>query len=159
MAGRSSDTQGVRAFLTAELEPDEAELLRRAFSVGVGPLEVESLSENGRTIHQLLSNPSVDEAQTALNRIPDTLRDRLLAMSPTSYLNDIRAPLIVLLHDRGDTVVPVGESRRLREMLSGRAGIHYTELQSQHLNPARLPVFRLARELTRFLFALYPLFR
>ena len=66
-------------------------------------------------------------------------------MSPINYLKDIQSPLIVLLHDCGDTVIPVGESRRLRAMISLRAGVHYTELQFQHLNPAKLPLFRLAR--------------
>lgn len=72
---------------------------------------------------------------------------------------DIHAPLIVLLHDRGDLVIPVGESRRLWFALSGRAGVHYTELQFQHLDPTRLPLFRLVRELGKFFPAVYPMFR
>ncbi|MDY6892772.1 MAG: hypothetical protein SVO26_03530 [Chloroflexota bacterium] len=94
-----------------------------------------------------------------MDQLPATFRDRLCAMSPINYLKDIQSPRIVLLHDRGDTVIPVGESRRLQAMLVSRAGVHYTELQFQHLNPAQLPVFRLARELVKFYAALYPLFR
>ena len=45
---------------------------------------------------------------------------------PLHYLRDIRAPLIVLLHDRDDPVIPVGESRRLRDALAGaqRGALH-----------------------------------
>lgn len=72
-----------------------------------------------------------------------------------------RAPLIVLLHDRGDQVVPVGESRRLCSALDGRAGVRYTEMQFQHLDPAKvkLPFPHLVRELSRFFAAMYPIFR
>lgn len=77
------------------------------------------------------------------------------------YLKDIHAPLIVLLHDRGDLVVPVGESRRLRSALAGHAGVHYTEMLFGHLDPVKgkLPLFRLVWELGKFFLAVYPLFR
>ncbi|MDQ6604095.1 MAG: hypothetical protein M3Z19_15340, partial [Chloroflexota bacterium] len=83
------------------------------------------------------------------------------ALSPMEYLEDIRAPLIVLLHDRGDQVVPVGESRRLRSALAGHAGVQYTEMLFQHLDPAKgkLPLFRLVREFGKFFRAVYPMFR
>ena len=85
----------------------------------------------------------------------------LFRSSPTNYLNDIHAPLIVLLHDRGDQVIPVGESRRLCSALAGRAGVHYTEMQFQHLDPvkAKLPLHRLVREFAKFFAAMYPIFR
>ena len=79
-------------------------------------------------------------------------------MSPVNYLNDIHTPLIILVHDIGDTVIPVGESRRLHAGLSTHSGVHYTELQFQHLNPAKLPVYRLARELVKFFSVIYKLF-
>jgi len=144
--------------LTAELEPDEAELLRESFSAGEGQLEIDKLSHNGRVIYSLLTNPDADEAKRIMDQLPSDFRDRLSAMSPMNYFKYIQSPLIILLHDRGDTLIPVGESRRLRAMLQSRAGFHYKELQFQHLNPAKLPVFRLARELAKFYAALYRLF-
>jgi len=68
---------------------------------------------------------------------------------------------IVLLHDRGDQVIPVGESRRLLSALADHAGVHYTEMQFSHLDPVKgkLPLFRLVRELGKFFLAMYPLFR
>jgi hypothetical protein len=68
---------------------------------------------------------------------------------------------MVLLHDRGDQVIPVGESRSLCSALAGRSGVHYTEMQFQHLDPvkAKLPLIRLIRELGKFFRAVYPLFQ
>ncbi len=102
-----------------------------------------------------------DDAETALHRLPPIMQERLAALSPMNYLKDIHAPLIVLLHDRGDQVIPVGETRRLRSALTGHAGVHYTEMLFQHLDPVKgkLPLFRLARELGKFFLAVYPLFR
>jgi hypothetical protein len=144
--------------LTAELEPDESELLQEYFSGCKGQLEVSRLSPEGQIIYSLLANPDADEAKRITEQLPGDFQDRLLAMSPMKYLRDIQSPLIVLLHDRGDNVIPVGESRRLQSMLQSRDGVHYAELQFQHLNPAKLPVFRLVRELWKFYKALYPLF-
>jgi len=82
-------------------------------------------------------------------------------LSPMNYLKDIHIPLMILLHDRGDHVIPVSESRRLRSTLDGYAGVHYTEMQFQHLDPvkAKLPLSRLVRELGKLFVAMYPLFR
>jgi hypothetical protein len=75
---------------------------------------------------------------------------------------DLRAPLVVLLHDRDDPVIPVGESRRLRDALAGRGGVRYTEFTVfKHLDPTKgnpSPI-ALARELVRFGRAIYPIFR
>ncbi len=144
--------------LTAELEPDEAELLRATFSVGEGQLEIDKLSQNGRAIYLLLTNPDPEEAKRIIEQLPLAFRNRLFSISPINYLKYIQYPLIILLHDREDTVIPVGESQRLWARLSSRAGVHYTELQFQHLNPAKIPIFQLARELVKFYIALYPLF-
>jgi hypothetical protein len=88
------------------------------------------------------------------------MRERLDVLSPENYLTGLRAPLFIHLHDRGDQVIPVGESRRLQAALGGRSGIHYTEMQFSHLDPAkgRLPLLTLAGEFAKFLGAIFPLF-
>lgn len=144
--------------LTHELEPDEAKLLRETLTGSNHIPGIDGLSGNGRTIYTLLSHPDAKEAKKIMDELPTPFLDCLSAMSPMQYLKDIQAPLIVLLHDQGDTVIPVGESRRLRAALSTRQGVHYRELQFRHLDPSRLPVFRLVRELAKFYGALYPLF-
>ena len=146
---------------TALLGRGEAERLRSACGDAGGHLAGCDLSADGQAVYALLTARDAGEAETALHHLPPIMQGRLDAMSPINYLKDIHAPLIVLLHDRGDQVVPVGESRRLLSALAGRAGVHYTEMQFAHLDPVkgRLPFFRLVRELGKFFLAMYPLFR
>jgi dienelactone hydrolase len=147
--------------LTAWLSPGEAEQLRRTFAQECGHLDGSLLSADGRAVYSLLTALSEDEAETALHDLPPIMQERLTALSPMHSLSDIHAPLIVLLHDRGDQVVPVGESSGLRSALAGHAGVHYTEMLFQHLDPVKgkLSLFRLIRELSKFFLAVYPLFR
>lgn len=147
--------------LTAWLEPGEAERLRSAFANEGGQLDGRGLSEDGQAVYALLTAQEADEAEAALHRLPTAMQEQLTVLSPMNYLKDIHASLIVLLHDRGDQVIPVGESRRLRSALAGHTGVHYTEMLFQHLDPVKgkLPLFRLVRELGKFFLAVYPLFR
>jgi hypothetical protein len=147
--------------LTAWLEPGEAERLRSAFAAEGGQFDGHGLSEEGQVVYTLLTTPDADAAQRALHRLPLSIQERLTALSPLHYLQDIQVPLIVLLHDRGDQVIPVGESRRLHTALVGHAGVHYTEMLFQHLDPVKgkLPPFRLVQQLGKFFLAVYPLFR
>jgi hypothetical protein len=152
--------------LTALLPADEGERLRSAFeSTASGPetstRDVGGLSVDGRAIFALLSAQDDDAAERALHDLPPSFQARLAALSSATYLPDLRAPLIVLLHDRGDPVIPVAESRQLLATLAGRPGVHYTEMRFQHLDPVKghLPRFVLARELGKFYLAVYPLFR
>jgi hypothetical protein len=147
--------------LTAWLEPDEAGQLRSAFATEGGHMDGGGLSAEGQAIYDLLSALGADAAEKALQRLPASLQERLTAMSPVEYLKDMHAPLIALLHDRGDQVIPVGESRRLVAALVGHAGVRYTEMQFSHLDPSKgkLPWYVLAREFGKFILAVYPMFR
>lgn len=147
--------------LTAWLEPSEAERLRSACPNENRDLRDQSMSVDGRVVCSLLTARDDNEVETALQRLPPIMQDRLAALSPVNYLNYIHAPLIVLLHDRGDLVIPVSESKRLCSALAGRAGVHYTEMEFQHLDPVKgkLPVVLLIRELAKFFVAMYPLFQ
>jgi dienelactone hydrolase len=147
--------------LTALLEPGEAERLRDAFATQSGQLDSAELSPEGRAVYALLTAPDAEAASLALHGLPADMQERLTAMSPVNYLQDVHAPLIVLLHDRGDQVIPVGESRHLRAALVGHAGVHYTEMLFQHLDPVkgRLPLLRLMQQFGKFFVAVYPIFR
>jgi hypothetical protein len=146
---------------TALLEPGEAERFRIAFANERGHLDGRDLSADGQAVYSLLTAQDADEAETALHHLPPIMQERLAALSPINYLKDIHAPLIVLLHDRGDQVIPVGESRRLLSALADHAGVHYTEMEFSHLDPVKgkLPFLRLVGELRKFFLAVYPLFR
>lgn len=146
--------------VTAVLEADEAELLRDAFADGGRHPVNRELSYEGQAVFSLLRALDAEEAQTALHRLPPEMQARLTAMSPVNYLQDINAPLVILMHDQGDQVIPVGESRRLYSNLAGQAGVQFTEMGFQHLDPlkGKLPIFRLLKELGKFFRAVYPLF-
>jgi dipeptidyl aminopeptidase/acylaminoacyl peptidase len=147
--------------LTALLEPGEAGRLRSAFTAGDGHLDDAGLSADGQAVYSLLTAPDADHAQRALHRLPPGIQERLDLLSPMNYLKEIHAPLIVLLHDQGDQVIPVGESRRLCSALATHVGVRYTEMHFQHLDPlkGKLPLFRLVGELGKFFRAVYPMFR
>jgi dipeptidyl aminopeptidase/acylaminoacyl peptidase len=147
--------------VTDTLEAHEAEGLRQACSTGadVAPAE---LSADGRAVHELLTAPDQEAAGLALQRLPQAMRERLDAMSPIRYVDEIKAPLIIVGHDRDDLVIPVGESRRLADALWPRRGASYTEYAMfQHADPTKrkLSPPRLVRELRRFYLSLYPMFR
>jgi dienelactone hydrolase len=147
--------------VTALLYPEEAARLRAAFAESHGPLTGPRLSDEGQAVVPLLTAVDADEAEAALHALPVNLQERLTAMSPVHYLSDLRAPLIVLLHDREDPVIPVAESRQLRDVLAGRSGLHYTEFTVfKHLDPTKgkPALVPLLRELVRFGHAIYPLF-
>jgi hypothetical protein len=147
--------------VTDSLQLAEAERFRSALDQKIGHFDACALSAEGQAVHSLLAARSVSDTETALHRLPAAMQERLAAMTPMNYISDIKAPLIVLLHDRGDQVIPVGESRRLYSALAGRAGLHYTEMGFQHLDPAKgkLPFTRLIREFGKFFFAVLPMFR
>ena len=147
--------------MTSFLERDEAEWLRNSFSNASGHPAGRDLSAEGQAVYSLLTAQNESDAEAALHRLPSILQENLTILSPMKYLNDIHTPLMVLLHDCGDQVIPVSESRCLRSALEGHTGVHYTEMQFQHLDPvkAKLPLFRLVRELGKFFVAIYPLFR
>jgi len=147
--------------MTAWLDSGEAQRLRSAFLDGSGRLDDEGLSADGQAVHRLLGARSVEDAEAALQALPASMRGRLEALSPVNYLMDLHAPQLIFLHDRGDQVIPVGESRRLVAALGDRAGVKYTEMQFQHLDPVKgkLPPGRLVREFSKFIGAVYPIFR
>ena len=147
--------------VTALLQQDEAALLQTACAEpDCLPID-RVLSAQAQTVQPLLARLSAEEAEHALQQLPAGLQERLTAMSPMRYVADMRAPLIVLLHDRDDVVIPVGESRNLRKAFGNRAGVCYTEFTVfKHLDPTKgkPPVVALARELLRFFGAIHPLF-
>jgi hypothetical protein len=148
--------------MTACLEPDEAARLRKVMDEPGEVIDLATLSPGGKAAHRLLSQLRDDEFDEAIEALPSNLRTSLDAMSPVRYLADVHAPLIVLMHDRDDPVIPRAESLKLRDALRSRPGLRYTEfVMFKHLDPSkvRLALVPLLRELARFYRALYPLFR
>lgn len=148
--------------LTADLESKEATLLREALAQPDGKLNPDLLSPTGQLVYPLLTTLTTAEAETALRRLPPSLQRRLELLSPVTYLADLRAPVIALMHDRDDPVIPITETERLRDALANRTGVRFTNfMMFKHLDPTkvRLRPLPLLRELGKFYLALYPMFR
>jgi hypothetical protein len=149
--------------LTALLEPEEAQRLREAFEVAPvqAGFDSNNLSPEGKAVHALLIQPDAETAEQALHCLPPLMQARFTTMSPINYLDDLHPARFVHLHDIGDQLIPISESRNIQAALVGRAGITYTEMQFSHLDPVKgkLPLTRLIREFTKFIVAVYPIFR
>jgi hypothetical protein len=148
--------------LTEALPAEEAANLRDREAGETSVFEHDQLSEAGKLVASLLDPMPVEDVRCALQRLPDPMQEQLTAMSPLTYLNDIRAPLVIVSHDQDDTVIPVGESRRMQQALLGRPGFRYTEFAMfQHADPTKrkLAPIELTRQLSKFFMCLYPMFR
>ncbi len=147
--------------LTAWLEPAEMERLRSAFAAEGGKFDDQPLSAEGQSIYALLTAHSPETAEAALHGLSADLQERLTMMSPITHLADLRTPLVQMLHDAGDKVIPIGESKRLLAALRGRAGVGYTEMHFSHLDPVKgkLPFYTLLREFAKFFRAMIPVFQ
>jgi hypothetical protein len=121
--------------MTAVLDASEAERLRNALAEPDGQIESGELSEDGRAIYPLLTTLDRDDAKAALEQLSIAMQQRLAAISPMNYVQDIHAPLVVFFHDRDDVVIPV-RIRQLRAALI--PGVRYTEFTVfQHLTPPK----------------------
>jgi hypothetical protein len=148
--------------LTAGLAPAESDRLRTELAEPDGMLDPTTLSPQGRAVRRLLARLPVDQVGPAIEALPPELRTRLDAMSPDRCVANLRAPLVILMHDHDDPVIPRTESLALRDALAGHPGLRYTEfVMFKHLDPSRVTLgpLPLLRELARFCRALYPLFR
>lgn len=148
--------------LTALLEPDEARRLREAFEVVPVQTDFDShdLSPDGQAVYVLLTQPDAEFAEQALKSLPPEVQERLTRMSPIKYLDDLHPKRFVHLHDIGDQLIPISESRNLQTTLAGRIGVNYNEMQFSHLDPVKgkLPFYRLVKEFGKFIVAVYPIF-
>ena len=90
----------------------------------------------GQTVYRLLEGVSPGEAVELYATLPAEFKKAMEQISPSRYVDDIKAKLLVL-HARDDELVPSTESRRLAEAMADRGDIRYTELLSfDHVRPA-----------------------
>ena len=115
-------------------DPAERELLTRRFVEGaagdaeVSDADLAGLSEGADISRRLLEGTTPENAAALFDRMPADFRRGLEDISPSVHLPNLRARLLIM-HDVGDRLIPVGESRRLVAALkeSGRADLRYTE--------------------------------
>ena len=99
------------------------------------PAPLDSLSPAGRTAARLLNGVSSDEAEALYPMLPLAFRESLTQISPSTYVDDLRARLLIM-HDRHDRYVPAAESWRLLKATRDRIDVRYTEfIGFDHLLP------------------------
>ena len=77
----------------------------------------DNLTAGGDALLELLTNTTPQRVPTLLARLPPTLREELRALNPAEAdLGELRAR-VLLLHGRGDDIVPYTESIALAEAL------------------------------------------
>ena len=149
-----------------EVAPTEAErnVLTRRFvdNADVAEAELAQLSGTANLSRRLLEGTSPDEAGQLLDRMPDDFRKELEAISPKNHIGNFRNRLLIM-HDVGDPLIPVGESRRLVETLQsqGRQDMRYTETEIfEHVRPgADLQLWPLIKGATKLYTHMYGILR
>ena len=118
---------------------NERDILTRRFvnHEELSPDAVAQLSEQALLSYQLLEGATPEDAVALLNQMPEDFLTKLDGISPSNHLHNFRNRLLIM-HDIGDTLIPVGESRRLVQILEaqGRQDWRYTETEIfDHVRP------------------------
>ena len=128
--------------LAAELiehldDPSDVRIMTHHYLDGetVTRVDHDALSEQGRIAARLLEGVRQDEARTLYEMLPASFHEDLAAISPSTYVHDLRSSLLIM-HDRHDEYVPAAESRRLQTATRDRLDVRYTEfIGFDHLLP------------------------
>ena len=122
----------VNELLEVVPDPAERELLTRRFGneeIGAGDAAAwDGLSEQGNLSRRILEGTTPEQAAELFDQMSLSFRQGLADISPSVHLPQVQAKLLIM-HDVGDPLIPVGESRRLVKALSaqGRHDLRYTE--------------------------------
>jgi acetyl esterase/lipase len=96
--------------------------------------ELLALTPTGEAAYALMSGDPTG-ADALLDVLPPSTREKLERLSPNRVIQRLQAELYII-HDRGDEFIPYVESRRMRDALAGRAGVHFTEVSLfEHVEP------------------------
>ncbi len=115
-------------------DSNDRELLTRVFVSG-GTADLNDLTPAGRNIAKLIEGVSLEAAERIFDDLPQDFLKAMERISPSRYVDDLQAKLLVL-HDRDDELVPSAESRRLAAAMEERGDFRYTELLSfDHVRP------------------------
>ena len=149
-----------------EVAPSEEErnILARRFvdNVEVTQAELDGLAGTADLSRRLLDGTDPAEAERLLNRMPADFLEELDGISPRNHIDNFRNRLLIM-HDVGDPLIPVGESRRLVESLreEGRPDFRYTETEIfEHVRPgADLQLWPLVKGASKLYAHMYGILR
>ncbi len=115
----------------------ERELFTTVFlkSLDSNYIDYESLSEHGKIVYELMSNPSINEIDEIIDRLPEKSLTYLEQISPVTNIDKLKARVLIM-HDGQDNMVPSEESRRFRDMITSDRSPYYTEFSMfDHMDP------------------------
>ena len=121
-------------------DPARRELLRSAAMAGE-PLPVPAASAQEDVVLALLGEDlTLVDARNNYAQLPDAYHQQAKAVSPSAHIPGLHPDAAIrVMHDRGDLLIPVGESRRLTNALQQRpiaAPVRYTETDIfRHVRP------------------------
>lgn len=149
-----------------EVAPTQAErdILTRRFvdNAEVATIELDGLAGTANISRRLLDGTDPVEAERLLNQMPPDFLEKLDGISPRNHIDSYRNRLLIM-HDVGDPLIPVGESRRLVETLrsQGRQNMRYTETEIfEHVRPgADLQLWPLVKGATKLYLHMYGILR
>ena len=137
-------------------DPEDARVLTRHYldDMQATLAELQGLSQRGRIVARMLDGVTPQEADELYAALPPDFREGLAEISPSNHIEEMPARILVM-HDRYDRHVPVGESRRLVEAVGDRDDFRYTEfLTFNHTIPGEgglwdrlAQAFRLSRHM------------
>ncbi len=105
--------------------------------------EATSLGARARLVYELFTVRDVRRVDELVGSLPSELAERLRAVSPSTYVGDLRARMY-LMHDTDDSFIPYVESRRFADRLPERQRVHTEFSIFAHVQPTKsvdLPVF------------------
>jgi dienelactone hydrolase len=109
-------------------DPNDRALLTRAFveQKTIVPEALKSLSVEGMAVHRLISGTGFDDVDAVMEQLSPRTKEFLRMISPSTNIDMLEARVLVM-HDRGDRLVPSEESRRLVEAIGDRGKPYHTE--------------------------------
>ena len=140
---------------------EDIDILSRKYLSGqeISAAEIDALTSRGRVVRTLLDGTSWEVAEALYGGLPPSFRDSLATVSPSAYVGDIQAKLLVM-HDRNDRLVPAAESRRLLAATEDRGDVRYTEvLAFEHVRPSGGGTGELLAEAWRLFRHMYSIIR
>lgn len=88
--------------------------------------EIQSLSSEAMAVYRLERGASQEEIDGLIGQLSHRTVDFLRIISPSTNIDKLKARVLIM-HDRGDRLVPSGESRRLAEALGEDSDTYHTE--------------------------------
>lgn len=88
-------------------------------SAASAPTSPADLTPGGAALLELLTNTTPERVPALLAQLPATLREEIRALNPAEADLDRLHARMLLLHGRGDDIIPYGESIALAEALPG----------------------------------------